>query len=45
MQIGKLSDKDVINYYKTEFFSEWYLAYKNGINLTASDIRARLNLL
>jgi hypothetical protein len=37
-----LSDIDIVNYYKTEYAKEWYLAQKNGIKLTANDIRVRL---
>lgn len=39
-----LSDKDLVNFYRTEYFKEWYLAYKNGILLTANDIRMRLGI-
>lgn len=43
-QINTLSDKDLVNFYRTEYFREWHLAWKNGINLTAYDIRARLGV-
>lgn len=40
--INNLSDKDIINnYYRIEYFKEWHTAWKNGINLTANDIRLR----
>jgi hypothetical protein len=42
--ISNLSDKDIINYYRLEYFKEWYSAWKNGIDLTANDIRVRLGL-
>ena len=42
--ISNLSDKDIINYYRIEYFKEWHNAWKNGINLTANDIRFRLGL-
>lgn len=42
--INNLSDKDIINYYRIEYFKEWHTAWKNGINLTANDIRLRLGL-
>ncbi len=44
MMICNLSDKDIINYYKVEYFKEWYIAWKNGINLSANDVRMRLGL-
>jgi hypothetical protein len=42
--ISNLSDRDIVNYYKTEYFKEWHTAFKNGVILTANDIRARLGL-
>ena len=39
-----MPDNDLITFYKTEFHKEWNMAWKNGINLTAKDIRARLGL-
>lgn len=42
--LNNLADKDLITFYKTEYYREWYSAYKNGIKLTANDIRTRLNL-
>lgn len=44
MMLKNLADKDIVNFYRTEYFREWHNAYKNGINLTANDIRIRLNL-
>lgn len=41
--IGNLSDRDIVNYYRTEYFKEWHMALKNGIVLTANDIRMRLS--
>lgn len=38
-------DISLVNYYKTEYFREWNLARKNGIVLTANDIRARLGIV
>jgi len=38
-----MSDIAIVNYYKIEYAKEWYLAHKNGIKLTANDIRVRLN--
>ena len=43
-KISNFSDEGLINYYKTEYFKEWQIAGKNGIRLTANDIRARLSL-
>ena len=42
--LKNLADEDLINFYQTEYHKEWYNAYKNGIRLTANDIRSRLNL-
>lgn len=42
--LNNLTDKDIENFYRTEYHKEWYNAFKNGIKLTASDIRVRLNL-
>lgn len=42
--LKNLTDKDIVNFYRTEYHKEWYNAYNNGINLTANDIRVRLNL-
>lgn len=42
--LKNLTDNDLINFYQTEYFREWNAAYKNGIKLTANDIRTRLNL-
>lgn len=42
--ISNLSDHDIINYYRTEYFKEWHIAWKNGIKLSAADIRFRLGL-
>ena len=42
--LNNLTDNDIMNFYRTEYHKEWYNAYKNGIKLTASDIRLRLNL-
>ena len=42
--IANLSDKDIVIYYKTEYFKEWNNAWMNGIHLTANDIHARLGL-
>ena len=42
--LKNLADKDIINFYQTEYHREWYAAYNNGIKLTANDIRTRLNL-
>lgn len=42
--IGNLSDKDIVTFYKNEYFKEWYIAYKNGIRLSPNDIRLRLGL-
>jgi hypothetical protein len=39
-----MQDKDLITFYRTEYFKEWNLAWKNGLNLTANDIRIRLGL-
>jgi hypothetical protein len=44
MLLDTLNDKDIVNFYRTEYHKEWYNAVKNGINLTAYDIRMRLNL-
>lgn len=38
-------DASLINYYKTEYFKEWNFARKNGIRLTAHDIRVRLGIM
>lgn len=37
-----VADAFLIEYYKVEYFREWNLARKNGIRLTANDIRFRL---
>lgn len=42
--LKNLADNDLINFYRNEYHREWYAAYNNGIKLTASDIRTRLNL-
>lgn len=42
--LNNLTDNDIINFYRTEYHKEWYNAVKNGIILTANDIRLRLNL-
>lgn len=42
--IKNLSDKALLDYYRIEYFKEWHTAWKNGIRLTAEDIRLRLNL-
>jgi hypothetical protein len=39
-----MQDKDLITFYRTEYIKEWNLAYKNGVKLTANDIRIRLGL-
>lgn len=39
-----LSDVDIMIYYRTEYYKEWALALKNGIKLTANDVRLRLGL-
>ena len=43
--LKNLTDKDIVNFYRTEYHREWYNAWKDGIKLTASDIRLRLNLV
>jgi hypothetical protein len=40
--LDKMEDKDIITFYKTEYFKEWNMACKNGLKLTAKDIRERL---
>lgn len=40
--LDKMEDKDIITFYKTEYFKEWDMACKNGIRLTARDIKERL---
>lgn len=42
--LNNLTDRDIENFYRTEYHKEWYNALKDGIKLTASDIRMRLNL-
>jgi len=42
--ITNLSDKAILEYYRVEYFKEWYNAWKNGINLTPNDVRFRLGL-
>lgn len=42
--ITNMSDKAILEYYRVEFFKEWYTAWKNGTNLSAADIRFRLGL-
>ncbi len=42
--LNLMQDKDLITFYKTEYFKEWNIAFKNGLNLTANDIRVRLGL-
>lgn len=41
---NKISDNDIVNYYRTEYFKDWYNAWINGIKLTPSDIRIRLGI-
>lgn len=43
--LKNLTDKDIVNFYRTEYHKEWYNAWTNGVKLTASDIRLRLNLV
>ena len=40
--LDKMKDADVITFYKTEYYKEWNMACKNGLKLTAKDIRERL---
>jgi hypothetical protein len=42
--LDRMPDKDLVTFYKTEYFKEWNMACKNGIKLTAEDIRSRLGL-
>lgn len=43
-KISNFSDESLLAFYRIEYFREWQLAVKNGIQLTANDIRARLSL-
>lgn len=44
MLLNNLNDRDILNFYRTEYHKEWYNACKNGITLTANDVRMRLGL-
>ena len=39
-----MQDKDLITFYRTEYFKEWNMACINNVKLTANDIRLRLGL-
>jgi hypothetical protein len=39
MKIDQLSDADIVNFYKTEFFNEWCSATSSKMSLTPNDIR------
>lgn len=38
-----MNDADIISFYRNEFYKEWHMALRNGIKLTADDIRKRLS--
>lgn len=44
MFANSLSDAAIVTFYRVEYFREWNLARKNGIRLTAKDIRTRLGI-
>lgn len=39
-----MTDSAILTFYRVEYFKEWNLARKNGIYLTANDIRFRLGM-
>jgi hypothetical protein len=39
-----MTDSAILTFYRVEYFREWNLARKNGIILTANDIRVRLGI-
>lgn len=42
--LDNIPDIDLIAFYKSEYFKEWNMACKNGVKLTAKDIRCRLGI-
>jgi hypothetical protein len=37
-------DISIIEYYKVEYYREWYSAWKSGKPLNANDVRVRLSI-
>jgi hypothetical protein len=42
MNLDHVSDKDIVNFYRTEYFNEWRAAIESKMFLSAKDIRERL---